>query len=132
MGSRFKGLDIHSIKQNLNFSSTKTTIAFLLSLVAWVADYVLLFECFLLIDLEVDLLMVLENGPLLTLGRLFPFTLNGLGSDEALMIYLFTSRGLNFQPGSIFAVAILYRLVMLIIPALPGLYYIYFLKPLRK
>jgi glycosyltransferase 2 family protein len=121
-------MDFQTLHQNLNFSGPTVGVAFLLSIVAWVADYFLLYECLQLMDIQIPLSLTMENGPLLTLGRLFPFTLNGLGTDEALMIFLFNYRMPGLAQNSILASAIFYRLVMLIIPAIPGLYYIYFFK----
>lgn len=123
---KIQKIDIAALKQSLTFSNAATAWAFVFCIIGWISDYFLLYFCFVMLDVPIDIWRVLSNGPLLTLGRLFPFTFNGLGTDEALMIFLFSQHDGNFEKDAIFGAALLYRLIMLIIPALPGLYYIYF------
>jgi glycosyltransferase 2 family protein len=126
MESKIKRISISDILHQMRFSVKVTTAALMLSVAGWFLDYCLLYYCFELLSSQVDFVNVLSNGPLLTLGRLFPFTINGLGSDEALMVYLFLKS--NIFKEEIFAVAILYRIVIMFIPAFFGLYYLYVTK----
>jgi N-acetyl sugar amidotransferase len=126
MGSLVKHLNIGDVLDQMRFSFTPTAIALVLSIIGWLLDYCLLFYCFHLFDTKVHFFSVLSYGPIMTLGRLFPFTLNGIGSDEALMIYLFSKS--DVFPEITFIVAILYRFVVMFIPAFFGLYYLYFTK----
>ncbi len=61
---------------------------------------------------------VIAVAPILTLGRLFPFTLNGLGSDEALIVFLFKANEIA-GPLALSA-AIIYKLFLIILPGLIG------------
>ena len=57
------------------------------------------------------------ESPLITLARLFPFTLNGLGTDEGVMMFLF-----HGDENRILAGALIYRLILILVPALVGLF----------
>lgn len=87
-----------------------------LSFLGWLGTYFLLYMCFASVGLDTPLSYVLEKSPLLTLARLFPFTLNGIGTDEGLMIYLFEG-----MESAILTGALIYRGVLIFLPALVGL-----------
>jgi glycosyltransferase 2 family protein len=98
----------------------------LLSLVAWLFSYVILWMCFKMVTptltINPSLFFVFMLAPVLTLGRLFPFTLNGLGTDEALIIFLF--KMIEIPPEISFGAALLFKFILIILPGLAGLYFI--------
>lgn len=91
----------------------------LISVLGWLLDYLILFLCFKAMGINIELKAFILIGPILTIGRLFPFTLNGIGTDEALIVYMFSHY--TRDSNSILITAILFRLLMLILPALLGL-----------
>ncbi len=115
-------LDIRILLEGFQFGSRNILVGFTLSILGWILTYLLLFKCLQLINQSIHLTEVFINSPLLTLGRLFPFTLNGLGSDEALMVYLFSDTALS--PDEIVIGAILYRIILTVLPAVLGVLFI--------
>jgi glycosyltransferase 2 family protein len=124
---RIKKIDCKLLLENFEIPITVLFFSFMISILAWISTYGLLFFCFKLIGIYVSPLFILSVIPFLTLGRLFPFTLNGIGSDEALIIYLFSSTGLSTE--IIFMGALLYRLILIIFPAILGVPFILNIQP---
>ena len=123
ISSKSKKINLNFIVKNFNISYFTIFFSFFLSVVAWILTYILLWFCFKIVGVNVPLFYVLSTIPFLTLGRLFPFTLNGIGSDEALMIYLFSKFSCSMEP--ILVGALIYRIVLILVPALIGLPLIY-------
>lgn len=123
---KFKNKRVESIKRilgiglKMNFKTFLTSV--FLSLFGWVCTYLILYHCFLIVGGGVSAGEVIANSPMLTLGRLFPFTLNGLGSDEMLTVYLFESKFLTKEV--ILIAAMIYRFILMIVSALIGLPFI--------
>ena len=122
--NKIKRIDIEQTVQHFSFPGKTILSGILLSISGWLLDYMLLFFCFRTFDVTIDFFAVLAVGPLLTLGRLFPFTFNGIGTDEALIIYLFSKITIGIVEGKLLLIALLYRFIMLIIPAIIGTYYL--------
>lgn len=122
---RFKKINFEEIRANLNFSKNVILKSFIISFLAWIATYALLYICFTIFNLPFTFKSVLILSPIITLARLFPLTFNGLGSDEALIIYLFSTDTNIYNSGILFA-TLLYRLALMIFPALIGLILINF------
>ncbi len=117
-----KKLDALSVVQHTRIPNYKFLAAVGISILGWSVTYSLLFLCFRALDADVSLLFVFSVAPLLTLIRLFPFTLSGIGSDEAGICYFFYATGISLE--TILAAAILYRFVAIIIPGIIGLYFL--------
>ncbi|AQQ09978.1 putative membrane protein [Sedimentisphaera cyanobacteriorum] len=111
--------DFELFFHQLNSCRGKLVSAVFLSILGWTVTYFIFFICFRMIDCQISLYYVFSVSPILTLARLFPFALNGLGSDEAVIGFLFLSSGLEAE--NVLAAALLYRVVLLIIPGLAGL-----------
>lgn len=120
--TRLKRLDFSNILPHLNFSFGLMTSSFALSLLGWITTYLLLFYCFEMVGFPTDIYHVMVMAPILTLARLFPFTFNGLGSDEALIVLLFSQNGDGKE--SILIAALLFRLITMILPAIFGAFFI--------
>jgi glycosyltransferase 2 family protein len=106
------------LQRGFHISFKKFILTTGISILAWLCTYYLLFLCFETVALIISLEDVMTNSPMITLGRLFPFTLSGIGSDEALIIYLFKSVTSSVEV--ILVGALLYRIVVIIIPGIIG------------
>ncbi len=116
--AKIKKVSITEILENLIISRKKTIVAFIWSACSWVITYFLMYKCFQLLNLNISLQTVIAMSPILTLARLFPFTFNGLGSDELLIVLLFSNSEVSDE--SVIASAIIFRILILIIPAIFG------------
>jgi uncharacterized protein (TIRG00374 family) len=113
----------------LDSSWTKIISSFLISVAAWIITYAVLYTCFATLGLAISFDKIIIAIPFLTLGRLFPLTLNGMGTDEVLIIFLFSSNDVSKEP--ILVAALLYRLILVITPAIAGLLPMLFLKKVQ-
>ena len=68
---------------------------FLLSIFHWILLYIQFYFICKMFALDVSIIYILTIGPLITLARLFPFTFNGLGSREVIVVYFFNIIGIN-------------------------------------
>jgi glycosyltransferase 2 family protein len=124
-----KKLDYLSVVQHTRITKSKLLTALGISILGWSVTYTQLFLCFRALDADVSILFVFSVAPLLTLIRLFPFTLSGIGSDEAGICYLFHAAGISLE--KILAAAIIYRFIALIVPGIIGLYVLAVTKRLQ-
>lgn len=110
---------ISSVINDYDQLKTKTIIqSFSLSITGWISTYVILYFCYELVSIKIPIEAIFVQAPLLTLGRLFPFTLNGIGSDEAILSFVFKDYYSDF--GIFLIGSLLFRLVLIIIPAIMG------------
>jgi len=114
-----RNIDFEKLIKSFIFDRPMLVKAFLLSILGWVLGFSILWLSFKMTDAQPSLLYVYMASPILTLGRLIPFTLNGIGSDEAIIIGLFNSIGISADQS--FSAALIYRLLLLIIPGIAGL-----------
>ncbi len=112
-------LDVRKLVTESRVSSSCFAGAMVLSVVGWLITYTQLYLCFQVLRADVHLRLVLSRAPLLTAVRLNPFASNGLGSDEAAMVFLFNTA--NTDQSAILASALLYRAVLLVLPGIIGL-----------
>lgn len=117
--NKIKKIDLELLISHTKIPTLKIFISFIISIVAWIVTYTTLYLCFKVVGLSIPIETVVYSIPFLTLGRLFPFTLNGIGSDEALIIFLFSTNELFKEP--ILIAALLYRIILIFIPAILGL-----------
>lgn len=130
ISNRFKRVDLDLLIQHLSFTTQVILKAFLISLFAWIFTYLLLYYSFSVFNVNISFAEVLVFSPILTLARLFPLTLNGVGSDEALMIFLFSSQEIGMS--TVLVSSLFYRLLTMVFPALIGLFIIMFLRNKNK
>jgi len=122
-------VNIDEIVSNLRFSKNALVIALGLSVLGWIITYILMYLCFRICGLEtLSFEFVLSMSPIITLGRLFPFTFNGIGSDEALILLLFSG---GWNDPVILVAAIVYRIIVMLFPALLGVAIIASTKSLK-
>ena len=119
-----KRLDITALIEASHFSLRQKVMAYSLSVIGWIFSYSMLWLAFRFYDKLPPLSTVLSLSPVMTLGRLFPFTLNGIGTDEAIILFLFRPF---VQPDlAILASALVYRVILLMVPGMAGLAFIVF------
>ena len=123
-------ISFSELVNNFDFTYKKLIYSVLLSIVAWCITYYLLFLCFTAIFMNITFAQVLVYAPVLTLIRLFPLTLNGIGSDEAAMIFIFSKFESNSQ--NILIGALIYRFILMVIPAIIGVFVILTTKKGKK
>ena len=116
-------LDFNSLQNHLKFDNKITTQSFSLSLIAWIIDFIFFYYCFQITGLNTPLKEVFFDGSLLKLGKLFPFTLNGLGTDELIMTYLFAKSEIEY--GMVVVSSLIYRIIIDVVPALVGVILIF-------
>tara|TARA_B110000483_G_scaffold37278_1_gene45877 strand:- start:2846 stop:3760 length:915 start_codon:yes stop_codon:yes gene_type:complete len=122
LNKKIKKINIEKIINDFKINFNKIILAFILSITGWILTYVILFICMNIFNVNVSLKIVLSYIPFLVLGRLFPFTLNGIGTDEALIIFLFSSAESQNEP--LLLAALLFRIIVMFIPAMVGLFYV--------
>lgn len=114
------------IVNDKQLSSYTLLYSFALSLVGWIITYFILYYCFKLVAISIPLEVVFQKAPLITLGRLFPFTLNGIGSDEAILSFLFSDYYDNLV--TFLLGALIFRILINIFPAIIGMPFFIFSK----
>jgi uncharacterized protein (TIRG00374 family) len=112
-------MDTQRLLESSTLSDRVKLLALALSVLAWFITYVQFYLICLALSVNVSLTYVFAMAPMITIARLFPLTLNGLGSQEAVVIYLFGLIGIS--PNEALLVSLLYSLVQLVIPGFIGL-----------
>lgn len=108
-------------KLNSSFAlSTKIKIfTLLISLLAWLISYIQFFIVCKSFSIDISFIYILAVASIINLALLFPFTLNGIGSAEATMVFLFGL--INIPPTLAIVVSLVYlQLLNTIIPGLAG------------
>ena len=93
---------------------------FALSLLGWFVTYVQFYLLCISFSVNVPFFYVLVTAPLITLARLFPLTFIGLGSQEAVVIYLFSL--INITPTLSALVSLSFTTINLVMPGLLGMF----------
>ena len=109
-----------SLLRHSQVSLTKLFRAVILSVLGWLITYFQMYCCFRAVNADISISFVLTVAPLLTLARLFPFALNGLGTDEMVLYFIFQAQGLSLE--QIITAALLFRIIVIILPGLPGMW----------
>jgi len=115
-----KKLDFLKVVEQVNPAKKKVADAVGLSVAGWLVTYFQMYLCFRAVGVKIPLVYVFSVAPLLILVRLFPFTLSGIGTDEAAMWYFFSRAGAELE--GILAGAFIFRLAILILPGIVGLF----------
>jgi uncharacterized protein (TIRG00374 family) len=109
-----RGLRVETSLEELKDGSALTprlhVVCLVLSLLAWATTFVSVYFLFVAIRAEnVSLGKVFMVVPLTTVARLFPFTLDGIGTAEAASVYFFGRAGI--APEAALAAQLLSRLI---------------------
>lgn len=120
--AKIKKIDIENLLINFNFTAVSNLYALLISVFAWILTYLMLYFCFLTFTNSIEIEKVFIHSPIITIARLFPFTLNGIGTDEALMMFLFSEKSFNENLLPLILLGTFYyRLISVFVPAIIGL-----------
>lgn len=111
-------LDPNQLVTGLRYPFSVVMLTISLSLLAWLIDFVILYYCLVWSGVLIELQEVIFDGSVLKLGKLFPFTLNGMGTDELIMGYLFASE--EAEIALVLVGSVIYRFTIDIVPALVG------------
>ncbi len=111
-------LDENKLSLSFNVSNKIKTKTLIISLFASLLMYFQFFLLCLSFSVYIGFFYVLAVAPLLNLALLFPLTLNGLGSGEAMAIYLFSL--INISPTMSILVSLVSQVVNAVIPGLFG------------
>lgn len=95
----------------------------IISFFGWLVTYFQFFLVCRTFNLQVSFPYLLAVSPLIGLARLFPFTLNGLGSGEAAIVYLFQQVGVASELSLLASLAS--QIINAFLPGFLGLYFFY-------
>jgi uncharacterized membrane protein YbhN (UPF0104 family) len=108
------------LDQAFNLSNKIKLITIIISIIGWLISCLQLLIICESFSIKIDFLYILAIASLMNLAILFPLTLNGLGSSEAMIIYLFGLK--NISPTLAVLVSFLYtQIISTIIPGSFGL-----------
>lgn len=93
------------------------------SVFGWIVTYSGFFMICRMFDIDVSFIYVLAIAPIITIARLFPLTLSGLGSTEATVTYLFSSIGI--APTVAIVVSLFFQAMYVILPGIVGYFLIF-------
>ncbi len=112
-------IDMFLVIDQMRTTKRKLVCAILLSVLGWMITYFQLYLIFRGLQVRISVFYVFAAAPFLTLVRLFPFALQGLGTDELAICFVFRQAGIGYEESM--AAALLYRFFLLILPGLVGL-----------
>jgi len=113
-----RSLDADQLSKYSKISNVTLLNSILLSTVAWLLTYIQFYLICLGFSVNVGLGHVLTFAPLITLARMVPFTFGGLGTQEATVVYLFNSLGID--TGVAFLISLMFTFILVVIPGLIG------------
>lgn len=91
----------------------------LVSVAGWMATYMQFYLICRAFYVDVSLVQALALAPLIHLARAFPLTVNGLGSQEVVITYLFGLMGV--APAASVLVSLFFTIMLVVLPGLFGL-----------
>lgn len=112
-------LDGVRMRQAFTLPLKRQLVVVSLSLISWLGSYFLFFLICLAFQSDISFFYLLAVAPLITVARLFPLTLSGLGSQEAVVVYLFHQAGVSSETALI--VSLVSQLILTVIPGLFGI-----------
>lgn len=90
-----KTLDTEKLVDAFVLKNTLKLFVLAVSFFGWIVTYSGFFAACRMLNIKVSLLYILAISPIVTLARLFPLALGGLGSSEAVVAYLFHQVGVE-------------------------------------
>ncbi|MCX6710095.1 MAG: lysylphosphatidylglycerol synthase transmembrane domain-containing protein [Candidatus Woesearchaeota archaeon] len=115
-------LDEKKLVKTFTLDSGLKLRTILLSIAGWIVTYSQLYLICIAYSADVSFFYLLAVSSLFMLARLFPLTLNGIGSTEAMVAYLFGLIGIGFEAAV--AISLTNTIVSLIIPGIAGFFVI--------
>ncbi|MBI4436432.1 MAG: flippase-like domain-containing protein [Candidatus Omnitrophica bacterium] len=111
-------LDAARLLEGFTLSFKRKMMVTFLSLLSWLGTYFLFFLICLSFQSGISFSYVLAMAPLISLAGLFPLTFVGVGSHEAVIVYLFLRVGIPAEVALL--VSLTFRLVFIIVPGIAG------------
>jgi len=90
-------------KLNLN----NISLTFLITIIAWVIYYVLVYSLALAIDINISFLYLIACISFSAIITLLPISISGIGTRDAILIFLFSKVGLSSESAVAFSIMIL-------------------------
>jgi len=115
-------LNEKKLKFAFNVSNKIKIYSLSISLLAWLLLYLQFYLICLSFSIEISFIYILAVSPLMNIALLFPFTINGLGTGEAMVTYLFSI--INISPTLAVLVSLVSQIVNAIIPGIFGFFFI--------
>jgi len=110
--------DYHKLIDGATMSFNVKVSTMTLSLIAWVITFFQFFLVGRMFAVDVSFLYVLAVAPIIAIAKVFPLTLSGLGSQEAIVVYLFGLTGI--KASSALLVSLFFSFYYVVIPGLIG------------
>lgn len=111
-------LDADKLSHSFDLPNRIIVKTFIISVIGCILLYFQLYLLILSFSVEISFIYVLAIAPLINIASLFPFTFNGLGSGEAVIIYLFNL--VNVPPAMSLIISLLTFILNGVIPGLFG------------
>lgn len=111
-------LDEDKLAQSFDVPNKIKFKAFIISIIGCFLLYLQLYLLILSFSVEIIFIYVLAVAPIMNLASLFPFTFNGLGSGEAVVVYLFSL--VNVPPTMSILISLFSQVLNAVIPGLFG------------
>lgn len=115
--------NVERIHEAFLLPSKKKISALLLSILSWVVTYLVFYQICLAFSANVGLIYVFAIAPLITIARLAPMTFSGLGTQEAMVVYLFSTVGID--TGKALVISLSFTVISVLLPGLLGLFIIW-------
>lgn len=115
-----KTLDVNKLKLSFTLSNKIKFSTLSISIIAWLVSYLQFYIVCKSFSVDIEFTYILAVASLINLSILFPLTLNGIGTGEAMMVYLFEL--VNISPTLAILISLLYsQILTTVIPGLFGL-----------
>lgn len=114
-----KSLSVHRLREAYILPTRTKVLAVVWSLVGWFITYLGFYLLCLAFSADLQFVYVFAVAPMIVLARTFPFTLSGLGTQEAVVVLLFSQIGVN--SANALLVSMSFTIITSVIPALVGL-----------
>ena len=112
-------MNLRSYSQETDYNNRLIINCFILSIIGWLFSFGILWFAFKMVSADITISYVYMVSPILLIVRLFPFTMNGLGTDEAAIIYLFTISDITSE--QLLIASLIYRLILMVLPGIVGI-----------
>ncbi len=119
-------LIVRKLRAAFSVDLKQRVLCLLVSFVGWLVTSLIFYLLCLAFSIPISYIHVVALAPLLTIARLVPITVSGLGTQEALIMYLFSQSGISVT--SALVVSLSFTVVTTFIPGLVGLLVIWRLK----
>ncbi|MFB0536681.1 MAG: lysylphosphatidylglycerol synthase transmembrane domain-containing protein [Anaerolineae bacterium] len=115
-------VNARQLREQLTLSNKVKITTVVWSIMGWGVTFLIFYIICRAFSTDVKFTYVFAIAPMIILARLCPLTLSGLGTQEAMVVYLFRSIGVDGTNS--FLVSITFSFIVSVIPAFIGLFVI--------